>query len=64
MKEPYMKGETAPSWPESCAGNREGELLGQEQGRFMVLNRCFWGRKAQFKESSGKNTEIGDMDGG
>jgi hypothetical protein len=44
------------------AGYVIGAGLGQKQGRFSVLNRCFWGQKERFKKSSsGKRSEIGNF---
>jgi hypothetical protein len=34
--------------------------LSQKQGRFSVLNRCFWRQKERFKQSSGKGLKNGE----
>jgi hypothetical protein len=36
------------------------EGLSQKQGRFLVLNRCFWRQKERFKQSSGKGMKNGE----
>jgi hypothetical protein len=38
--------------------------LSQKKGLFSALNRCFWGRKEQFKESFDKRYEFENTDGG
>jgi hypothetical protein len=37
--------------------------LSKKQGLFSALNRCFWGRKEQFKESFDKRYEFENTDG-
>ncbi|MFH0727113.1 MAG: hypothetical protein V2B19_12335, partial [Pseudomonadota bacterium] len=35
-----------------------GECLGSKQGRFLALNRCFWGQKGRFKKSSSERNAV------
>ena len=52
----------------NCVLDQAGCLIGADlrlkQGCFSELNRCFWGQKNRFKESSGKSSETGKIVGG